>query len=245
MKLRARYWLRAGVRTVVVAMGIGIVGYGTYALVAWWRYGQPAPGTREDVDALLDRFMPAYEVVERHRIEVDAPADVTLEAAKRMDLFGAWPVRTIFRARELVMGGHAAPRLAPANLLGEMESIGWGILTERPDREVVVGAVTRPWEADVVFRPLPPDDFAAFAEPDYVKIVWTLRADPVGPMSSVFRTETRVMTTDEEARGKFRAYWALTSPGIWLVRRLSLGPLKADAERQSSGAASDPSHKGR
>jgi hypothetical protein len=32
---------------------------------------------------------------------------------------------------------------------------------------------------------------AAFNDPDYVKIVWTLRADPVDATHSVFRTETR------------------------------------------------------
>ena len=33
-------------------------------------------------------------------------------------------------------------------------------------------------------------------KPDYVKIVWTLRADPVGENESIFRHEMRVITTD-------------------------------------------------
>ena len=60
-----------------------------------------------------------------------------------------------------------------------MRAMGWGVLAEIPGREIVMGAVTQPWEADVVFRPLPSAEFAAFAEPGFVKIVWTLRADPV------------------------------------------------------------------
>jgi hypothetical protein len=55
-----------------------------------------------------------------------------------------------------------------------------------------------------VFRALPPDDFAAFSDPDYVKIAWTLRADPAGAKNSVFRSETRVVATDPGARRKFR-----------------------------------------
>jgi hypothetical protein len=51
------------------------------------------------------------------------------------------------------------------------------VLAEVPGREVVVGAVTQPGYSNVVFRPLPPEEFIAFREPDYVKIVWTLRAD--------------------------------------------------------------------
>jgi hypothetical protein len=99
---------------------------------------------------------------------------------------------------------------------------------------VVVGAVTRPWEPNVTFRPIPPDEFAAFAEPGYVKIVWTLRADPVDAYRSIFRTETRVIATDAVARTKFRRYWSFLSPGIILIRRLSLRPLKADAERRAA-----------
>ena len=88
---------------------------------------------------------------------------------------------------------HARPGSARASR--QTRSIGWGVLAEVPGREIVMGAVTQPWLADVVFRTLPPDTFAAFAEPDYVKIVWTLRSYPIGDTESVFRTETRVSTT--------------------------------------------------
>ena len=120
--------------------------------------------------------------------------------------------------------------------LSQMQSIGWGVLAEVPGREIVMGAATQPWMADVVFRPLPPGEFAAFHEPGYVKIVWTLRADPVGADESIFRTETRVTTTDTAARAKFRRYWSFASPGIVLIRWASLGPLKAEAERRSRAA---------
>jgi len=96
-----------------------------------------------------------------------------------------------------------------------------------------MGAVTQPWMANVVFRALPPAEFAAFDEPGYAKIVWTLRADPIAAEESLFRTETRVNTTDPEARRKFRWYWSLVSPGVVLIRRLSLGLLKREAERRS------------
>ena len=97
-----------------------------------------------------------------------------------------------------------------------------------------MGAVTQPWEANVVFRPLPPAEFVAFDEPDYVKIAWTLRADPVDDNESIFRTETRVMTTDAVARRKFRWYWARFSPGIVVIRRVMLGLLKNEAERRAT-----------
>ena len=44
------------------------------------------------------------------------------------------------------------------------------------------------------------------------------------------------MTTDPTARAKFRRYWSFMSPGIILIRWMSLGPLKADAERRAWAA---------
>jgi hypothetical protein len=85
--------------------------------------------------------------------------------------------------------------------------------------------------ANVVFRGLPPDEFKAFNEPDYVKIVWNLRADPLETTESIFRTETRVMTTDAGARQKFRWYWARFSAGIILIRAVMLRQVKMAAQR--------------
>jgi hypothetical protein len=51
----------------------------------------------------------------------------------------------------------------------------------------------------------------------------------------MFHTETRVTTTDQTARTKFRWYWARFSPGIVLIRRGMLGLLKTDAERRARG----------
>ena len=58
-------------------------------------------------DPLLDRFMPDYDVCERHEIAIAAPADVTFEAAKQMELEGSPLVHAIFKARELIMGAKA------------------------------------------------------------------------------------------------------------------------------------------
>ena len=192
------------------------------------------PAIRPDEqDALLDRFMPTYEIAERHRIRVKAPADITFAAATDMNLQQSPIVRAIFKGREWIMRSHPAPQPAPGSFIEQMRAIGWGMLAEVPGREIVMGAVTQPWVANVVFRPLPPEEFVAFHDPDYVKIAWTLRADPVGDGESVFRTETRAIATDPSARAKFRRYWSFLSPGIIVIRWASLGPVKADAERRA------------
>lgn len=53
------------------------------------------------------------------------------------------------------------------------------------------------------------------------------------PDQSLFSTETRVASTAPAARAQFRRYWSVFSPGMILIRWLSLGPLKAEAERRA------------
>src|SRR5262245_9994194 len=73
------------------ALGVAAGTYAGYAGVTWLRYGHPPPASSDDVDSLLERFIPAYDVAERHHIQVAAPPDVTFAAACEQDLM-ALPV---------------------------------------------------------------------------------------------------------------------------------------------------------
>jgi len=218
------------------ALGLATGAYAGYVGVTWLRYGHPAPEGADDADPLLDRFMSVYEVAERHHIHIAAPADITFAAACEQDLMQSPLIRALFRTRELILGSAPDAASHPRGVLAFTKSLGWSVLAEVPGREVVMGTVTQPWNANVVFRSLNPDAFVAFNEPGYVKIAWTLRADPTGPNESVFRHETRVRTTDAIARAKFRRYWSFFSPGIKLIRWLVLEPLRRDAERRAADA---------
>lgn len=217
----------------LLTTGAGVAGasYAAYVARTWLRYGHPSRARDDAKDALLDEFMRDYEVRERHEIAVAAPADVTLAAAAEMELQSSPVVRALFRAREVILRSKPDSTTRPKGLIEEMKSIGWGVLAESPGREIVMGGVTKPWEANPVFRALPPDQFAAFAEPDCVKIAWTLQASPEPSGGSTFSTETRAVATDAGARRKFRVYWSFLSPGIILVRSAMLPLLKRAAER--------------
>ena len=123
-----------------------------------------------------------------------------------------------------------------------MQALGWRILAEIPGREVVLGTATRPWQANPVFSSPAPEHFASFQEPDCVKIVWNLRAQPIGAAESLFSSETRATATDAAARAKFRLYWSLISPGVVVIRRVAGRLVKKEAERRArseqSGALS-------
>jgi hypothetical protein len=223
---------RAGRFIAVGATGAALLGLG-YIATTWYRYGRSRPMPGGAHDSLLDRFMPSCEVAERHETAVQAPASVTYAAARALDLQQSPLIRAIFAGRELLMRSKPLQPRKSTSFLTEVLELGWGILAEEPGRELVMGAVTQPWEANVVFRSLPPEAFAEYQEPGYAKIVWTLVAEPRGPESSVFRTETRVATTDPRSRARFRRYWSVFSPGILLIRRETLRLVKRAAERQS------------
>jgi hypothetical protein len=204
----------------------GAAVYGAYVFNAYRRYGHPPLPSADEEDPLLDEFMPEYDVVERHSIAVDAPADVTFRVACEMDLQDAWISKALFKSRELIFGSIPGRESAGRGLLKRMKAIGWGQLAEIPGREVVMGAATQPWHAKVVFQSLPPERFLSFRDGSYVKIAWNLRADPVTATTSIFRTETRVVACGAYARSKFRPYWAFLSPGIVLIRLAMLRQLK-------------------
>jgi hypothetical protein len=219
-----------GARWITGALAFAGGVYAANTLVTWLRYGHARPPAPSEHDSLLDIFMPRYDVVDRMHLDVHAPAEVTLRAAEEQNLMDAPGVNLIFRARQFAMGGHD-DRDLPKPLLEQVKALGWVELARRPGREVVLGAVTQPWKGDVTFRSVPPAEFAAFAEPGYVKIAWTLRADPVDLNASRFRSETRAVATDEASRQRFRKYWSLVAPGVWLIRRLSSVPMQRAAER--------------
>jgi hypothetical protein len=211
--------------------GFGFAAYAAYAAATWFRYAHTKPAHGSEADALLDRFMPVYEVAERHHIRVAAPASVALSAAADLNLDRSPAIRAIFKMREVLLHAQAGEVAHPHGLIPQMKALGWGVLAEIPGREIVMGAATQPWLADVRFRTLPSNEFASFQEPGYVKIAWTLRADPMGPAESIFRTETRVMTTDAPARAKCRRYWSSLSPGILWIRHIALRLVRKEAER--------------
>lgn len=223
--------MHVSIRRVVAATLLAGIGYGA---ATWYRFGRTKPTER---DELLDRFMPGYDVRERHETKVKAPADVTFAAALALELDWSPVVRAIFRGRELLMGSTAPPSSGHRPFLDEVRSLGWRVLAEQPGREIVLGAVTQPWVADVVFRGVAPEEFAAFDEPGYAKIAWTFAVSPLGPNDSAFRTETRVATTDPSSRRKFRRYWTALSLGIRLIRWETLRLVKRAAEAEVPGAA--------
>ena len=206
-----------------------VAGWAAWALFSWGRYGHDA-GTQSGAGA--EHFVPDYEVVELFQTRVHAPAALTLSAAQSTSLDSSMLIRGIFRAREMMMRSRIGKPFPAGGVVDQMRTLGWSTLESVPRREVVLGSVTQPWRGNVVFSALPPEEFVAFHEPGFVKIVVVIAAVPVDESTSIFRIETLVATTDALARERFRRYWAVFSPGILLIRQLALGAVKRTAEER-------------
>ncbi len=222
------------------ALAFAALAAGGYAsLIAWHRrrYDTVHHVAVPKHFELLDCFIPSPEVLEHHQIAVNAPAAVVLDTAQHLRVMDSALVRATIKAREIALGGTPDRRWHPGALIDQMKSIGWVVLAERPAREIVLGAAAIPWQADPEFRAIHPAHFEAFREPGYVKIAWSLRVEPVDAHRCVFHTETRVATTDLQARAQFKRYWSFVAPGVELIRLALLLPLKRASERRADKMA--------
>ena len=182
----------------------------------------------------LDPFMPDPDVRECFRRRVGAPPATGMAAARDCVMQSSPLVRAIFRAREKLMRATPRERLA-RGLVDEMRSLGWAVLRDEP-RLLLCGAACRPWQADVVFEPIPAAEFALYRQDDRVKIAWSLQARSSGPEGCELFHETRVVATDEQARARFLRYWRWARFGIVPIRLLLLPAIGRAAERRHAAA---------
>jgi hypothetical protein len=181
------------------------------------------------VSDTIERFIPAPDMRLAQEIIVHAPAALVFDVAKRFQMDSIAAVRAIFWLRARLLG--ARYEQMHKGLVEAMLGMGWVMLADTPDRELVMGSVTQPWVGEVHFRAIDAGSWAAFAEPGFVKIAWTLESEPIGPELTRFRTETRAQATDESAQEKFRAYRRKFGIGMLMIRWLTLPAMKKAVER--------------
>ena len=187
------------------------------------------------VASLLDRYLPEFDVRERHSRTLNADVRAVRTAIGQTDLTGIPVVRALLAIRALPgrlrtrLGGRTTP-VPPPFTLADMPRAGWTPLGEGPE-EVAFGTLTRPWrlgdEAPLV---VDQESFTGFSMPGYAKVAFSIRADPDGPHRTFVTTETRVATTDPRSRRRFAAYWVVVGPASALIRRLVLRRLANQVE---------------
>ena len=177
----------------------------------------------------LDRLIPSARLREIDEVELDAPPDEVWERVRHGDLGGSPLTRALFALRDLPsrLARRDKPRVAlRIDDFTSLEQPGFRVLVDDPPREVVVGAIGKVWQPDILFVDVAhAGEFAAFALPDFVKVAWALRVLPRGDAGARVELEVRVDATDDEAWQRFRRYFRLIGPGSRFIRHSLLAAL--------------------
>jgi hypothetical protein len=223
-----------------LAVAASVIGIGLLALGRW--YFQP-PG-REKHDALdvpletrIDQFLPDAEFNGQVGVHIQASPGEIMGALKEVTLADMPLARLVGELRYLPgrlsgNGKDEAPASEPFVKLLQAEGRNI-VLAEEPDRELVVGAIAK--FHNLTNQQVVPlhsaDDFMRFEQPDYQKLVMSIRIAGSDPgKGSRLILEHRTHALSWKARGKFALYWLAIKPGGNFVSWLMLRAVKRRAE---------------
>ncbi len=169
---------------------------------------------------LIERFMPTYHVSARYERDADAPVERLYAAARCLDMGGSWIVRGLYRLRGLP---------AASLTLDGMLKLGFVLLADAPNQEIVFGLIGRFWTLSGGIQAVSPAEFFGFDRPGYAKVAGNIAfaAQPSGRVQ--VSTETRVHCPDEASLRSFRLYWALIGPFSGLIRKEWLRLIEREA----------------
>ena len=180
----------------------------------------------------LQRLIPDPHLTETDYIDVTAPAVDVWQRVRHGELAHSFPIRALFRLRTVAswQAGEASPTMRIESLRSSPEHPGFQVLVDEPPFEVAVGAIGKVWRLDIPFVHV--EDaraFAAFAEPDYIKVAWAIRVQPRDAQTSRVEIEVRVAATDVAAWRRFRRYFRVIGPFSRFIRRSLLRAIARSA----------------
>jgi hypothetical protein len=201
---------------------------------------------------LLDRLVPRHDVGRIDLVVAAAPPATAYRALREIDLLqvhtplldaSMWvrglPARLRGDAVELDAG--VTMRLADLfdpgrEPTGEPAIDSWLPLGDEPDRALTFGVVGRFWTPTILWQPIEPADFAAFAAPGRGRIGATLAVLPYGARRSVLVYDVRAEAVEVADQRRLRRYWRVVEPFVGVVLRAVL----EDAARQAEAWAGHP-----
>jgi hypothetical protein len=191
---------------------------------------------------LIDRYLRSFDVTQVCETSIRALPSEVYESMLGTDLRDPL-IDALFALRELpqrISRRLHRQRPAPEATRVTFGDIAtgpiWVRLAEEPGVELVVGSIGRFWQKDYGWRPVAADQFEAFQEPGYAKVVLSLAVLPSVAGLTLLRYEARTATTDVTAARTFRRYWRLIRPGVALVMGRALRRIKQQAERHAGVA---------
>jgi hypothetical protein len=192
--------------------------------------------------ALIDRYLPVYDMVLTEHLVINAERDAVYSAARNLDFL---KVRSpllsasfFIRGLPARLSGREVPAPPVLRLgTGNAALPGWLYLGERPGHEVAFGAVGKFWQPNIAWHDVPLDAFAGFAEPGWGKIACHFLVRDDGPGRTVLTYECRTATTDIPAKVQMARYWWLIRPFVAHIMRATLRTIGGDANSSTRDGA--------
>lgn len=170
---------------------------------------------------LIDEFLPEFDFVEKHDIDVRAEASDVLQAVNEVDFGASWLIRGLFWLR-----GLPTEKITLRNL----HESRFEKLAEKPDEELLLGLVGKFWKPKGELKKIDSSSFKEFHQAGFAKAVWNFAVERPGDGTQV-TTETRVKCLDDSSRRSFGLYWRFIGPFSGLTRMEMLRLIKQQAER--------------
>ena len=195
-----------------------------------WHLCCTAPSGKDNHMNPLDRLIPTPRLLEVDEQVITAPVLKVWQAVRHGDLGRSSTIRMLFALRTLperLRGRDAeGAELRIDALQSTPEHPGFRVLCDEPPHIVAVGAIGKVWLPDIPFVHVEDSGaFAAFHEPDYVKVAWALVLEATHPERTRLSIEVRVDATDDAAWHKFVSYFRLIGPFSRFIRRSALRSL--------------------
>lgn len=169
---------------------------------------------------LIDEFLPKYDFVETHDIEIRASAEIVFGLMDEVDLCESPIIRWLFFLRGLPKG-HLKLR--------DLKKSNFEILGIEKNKELLIGLAGKFWTLTGQMQKINAENFRAFDKKGFAKAVWNFSVDGSGNETRL-TTETRVRCLDDASRRSFRFYWTFIQPFSGLIRNEMLKVIKKKAE---------------
>ncbi|MFR9803102.1 hypothetical protein ACL02T_12465 [Pseudonocardia sp. RS010] len=206
----------------------------------------PATAPVAATEMLIDRYLPRFDrtIVEHTVAEADVAA--TWQALCALDLGrvhspvtdAAMSARGLPDRLARVRGRPAAaPPPVRLPLRGGPPLPGWLSLGEVAGHEIALGAIGRFWRPVIEWydvSAMTPEEFGAFADPDWGRIAANFSLRPYGTSRTLISYEARTLVPEPDAARRFTRYWTLVRPFVGHIMRAALATVAADAVRGSS-----------
>lgn len=191
---------------------------------------------------LLDKVLPTYHFYVRRQIEIQSTPGHVFEIFKTLKPAEIPLFNTLFWIRSIpgrLLGqGNKYFVNDDSSLVEQGLRLGFVILDEVPDKEIVFGAIGQWWKPTgaTFYRFSSLKEFREFDQPGYARVCGNFYVDTQTRSDGLvlLTHETRVEAADSTAHAKFKLYWRVIYPGVALLRRMLLEAIKVRAEALSS-----------